>query len=71
MRTALLSKALQHPKFVKDLLATEKAEIIEAAPRDYYWGEGAKKTGKNMLGKLLMELRAKLRQGTFYTADFS
>lgn len=62
MKIALFSKALQNPRFKKDLLATGDAELIEAAPRDYYWGEGAKKTGKNMLGILLMELRDRIKE---------
>lgn len=61
MRTALFAKALQNPSFVVALFETGDRELIEAAPRDYYWGEGAKKTGKNMLGKLLVELRELLR----------
>ncbi|HMP29088.1 MAG TPA: NADAR family protein [Saprospiraceae bacterium] len=57
MRKALLCKALQHPEFKETLLSTGKREIIEASPYDSYWGEGKDKKGKNMLGKLLMELR--------------
>lgn len=62
MRTALFAKVLQYPQFKQALLETGDAELIEAAPRDYYWGEGAKKTGKNMLGKLLMELRDRIKE---------
>jgi len=62
MRTALFAKAIQNPSFMEELLATGDVDMIEAAPRDYYWGEGAKKTGKNMLGKLLVELREKLKE---------
>ena len=71
MRVALLNKALQNPQFVKDLLASGDREIIEASPWDYYWGTGAKKTGKNMLGKLLVELRTKLKRcaSTMYISD--
>lgn len=71
MRTALFVKALQNPEFKEELLATGEAEIIEAAPRDYYWGEGTKKTGKNMLGKLLMELRDRIKacEDTIYLAE--
>ena len=36
-------------------------EIVENAPGDYYWGSGADGTGKNKLGKLLMDIRAMLR----------
>jgi len=68
MRIALFSKAMQTPKFVQILLSTGSAPLIEAAPRDYYWGEGSKKTGKNMLGKLLMDLRSRLQ--TYQTSYY-
>ena len=61
MRTALKAKAEQNLEFVEELLLTGDQTIIEAAPYDYYWGEGKNKTGKNMLGVLLMELREELR----------
>ena len=57
MRLALKTKAEQHPIFLKELLSTRGRTIIEASPHDYYWGEGKNRTGKNMLGILLMELR--------------
>ena len=59
MRKALIAKS-QHKDFVKELMATGDKTIIEASPTDYYWGEGKSKTGKNMLGVLLMELRSNL-----------
>lgn len=62
MRVALLSKALQHPEFADALLSTGEADIIEASPVDYFWGEGAKGNGTNMLGKLLVELRGRLKE---------
>lgn len=43
------------------LLATGDEEIVENACGDDYWGCGADGTGKNMLGKILMETRAILR----------
>lgn len=61
MRAALRAKFAQHRSCRTTLLSTGDAVIIEAAPEDYYWGEGADRTGKNMLGKLLMELRRELR----------
>lgn len=71
MRTALFSKALQNPEFKNALLETDDAELIEAAPRDYYWGEGGKRTGKNMLGKLLMEIRDLIKnyKDTIYCSE--
>jgi N-glycosidase YbiA len=62
MRRAVLRKFEQHPDVRAVLLATGDEEIVENAPRDYYWGCGAKGTGKNMLGRILMEVRATLRE---------
>ena len=61
MLKALRAKARQHKDFRKALFETDDAHLIEASPWDYYWGEGSKKTGKNMLGKLLMVVRSDVR----------
>lgn len=42
------------------LLGTDDAELLENSPRDSFWGIGKNGKGKNMLGKILMELRDKL-----------
>lgn len=57
MRKALKAKFEQNPKLKALLKSTGNSEIIEGSPYDYFWGEGKEKTGKNVLGKLLMELR--------------
>ncbi len=62
MRRAVLCKFEKHEEARVVLLATGDEEIIEDSPSDYYWGCGADGTGKNMLGRILMEIRAKLRQ---------
>lgn len=63
MYRALTYKFTQH-EYLKDLLiGTKDAEIIEASPIDYYWGEGKDGSGKNMLGKLLMQIREDLISG--------
>jgi N-glycosidase YbiA len=62
MRRALFCKALQNKKFRELLVSTGNAKIIEASPWDRFWGEGKDKNGKNMLGKLLEELRERLRK---------
>jgi len=36
---------------------------MENSPTDYYWGCGKDGTGRNELGKILMKIRSKLRQG--------
>ena len=72
MRRVLLIKLLQNVEFRELLFSVPKdTTIIEASPWDYYWGEGKKKTGKNMLGKLLMELRtfALPHKDTMFTPD--
>jgi ribA/ribD-fused uncharacterized protein len=61
MREALRAEFTQHEQLRSWLLGTGDAELVEHTRNDAYWGDGGDGTGKNMLGKLLMELRAKLR----------
>jgi ribA/ribD-fused uncharacterized protein len=35
--------------------------LVEDSPTDYYWGCGKERTGRSMLGQLLMQLRAQYR----------
>lgn len=62
MRRAVLAKFSQHETARETLLGTGDAEIIENAPRDYYWGCGSKGTGQNKLGQILVEVREMLRE---------
>lgn len=73
MRTALKAKFTQHPELLAKLRSTKDRPIGEANPRDKYWGIGtssdtskakdpAKWPGKNVLGKLLEELRNELKE---------
>jgi ribA/ribD-fused uncharacterized protein len=64
MRKAVLKKIEIHEMIKLVLLETGDEEIIEDSPVDYYWGCGANGSGKNMLGKILMEIRNELRQQT-------
>lgn len=59
MRTVLRAK-FADPALRALLLATGDAQLVEDSPRDAFWGAGAGGAGKNMLGKLLMALRAQL-----------
>jgi ribA/ribD-fused uncharacterized protein len=61
MREAVRQKFLKHKDIQQILLGTGDEELIEATSNDYYWGCGTNGTGKNMLGKILMEVRAELR----------
>ena len=62
MRRAVLAKFRTHEDIRDRLLSTGDEELIEKTTGDYYWGCGTDGTGKNMLGKILMEVRDILRQ---------
>ena len=44
------------------LLATGDNPIVENDQYDYYWGCGRDRRGDNTYGKVLMDVREKLRQ---------
>lgn len=64
MKNVLLAKFTQHPDLLETLLSTGEARLVESATVDNavnrLWGE-VNGRGKNMLGQLLMEVRAELR----------
>jgi len=73
MRTAVKAKFVQHPDLKAKLLETGTRPIGEASARDKYWGIGTsadtskasdptKWPGKNVLGKMLTELRTELKE---------
>lgn len=57
MRKALQAKFTQNADLKKLLKDTGNRKIIEASPKDAYWGWGRDKKGKNMLGLLLEGIR--------------
>jgi len=61
MREILRAKAAQHEYVRRKLLVTGDRELVEDSWRDDFWGWGPNRDGKNMLGKLWMEVRAELR----------
>ena len=61
MRRAVWHKFAAHPELQAILLGTGEALLIEDARNDAYWGCGADGSGRNQLGKTLMEVRARLR----------
>lgn len=61
MLAAVQRKFETHEALRALLLATSDEEIIENAPKDYYWGSGADGSGQNKLGQTLMTVRARLR----------
>jgi len=60
MREAIRAKFTQHEDCKGLLLNTGNAEIIEHTSNDNYWADGGDGSGKNMLGKILMEVRKEL-----------
>ena len=62
MRKVLAAKFRQDEDLRKSLCKTGTAQLVEASPKDAFWGYGPDGKGKNMLGKLLMELRAELQE---------
>lgn len=61
MLKGLREKFKQNIQIQMKLIGTGDAQLIEDSPYDYYWGIGAKGTGRNRLGILLMQLREELR----------
>lgn len=60
MRTAVRAKFTQHVNLKEILLSTGDAVLVEHTKNDRYWGDGGDGSGKNMLGKILMEIRQEL-----------
>lgn len=64
MYRALQYKFTQHATLKQLLIDTGDAIIVEDSKIDSYWGCGADRQGKNMLGQLLMKLREQFKQDT-------
>ncbi|MCX4676437.1 NADAR family protein [Streptomyces sp. NBC_01433] len=61
MRRAVDAKFRTHADIREVLLATDDERIVEDTTTDNYWGRGRTGTGKNMLGRILMRTRSRLR----------
>ena len=62
MRRAVRANFEQHEEIRQILLGTGDAELVENTTDDHYWGIGTRGDGKNMLGIILMEVRAELKK---------
>jgi ribA/ribD-fused uncharacterized protein len=60
MREVVRAKFTQHPLLRLTLMGTLDATLVEHTINDSYWGDGGNGSGKNMLGKILMEVRDEL-----------
>jgi predicted NAD-dependent protein-ADP-ribosyltransferase YbiA (DUF1768 family) len=61
MLIANRAKFTQNPVLREKLIATGDAELIEHTKRDNVWGDGGDGSGKNELGKILMQVRDELK----------
>lgn len=64
MRRADRAKFEQNADLAALLLATGDAELIEDSPTEPFWGIGPDGNGQNWAGRVLMEVRAMLRDVT-------
>jgi ribA/ribD-fused uncharacterized protein len=62
MREAVLAKFTQHEDLRDVLLSTGDAKLVEHTSNDSFWGDGGDGSGENWLGRILMEVREKLRK---------
>jgi ribA/ribD-fused uncharacterized protein len=57
MRKAVSAKFSQHEDLKNLLASTGDARLVEHTKNDAYWADGGDGSGKNMLGRILMETR--------------
>ena len=62
MRRADLAKFTQHGDLAALLLATATADLVEDSPFEPFWGTGPDGAGLNWAGRVIMEIRDRLRQ---------
>ena len=61
MTRGVYVKGRCHPEVAAALLATGEQPIVETSQYDYYWGCGRDGRGHNTYGKVLMNVREKLK----------
>lgn len=62
MTRAVYTKCRAFPEVADALLATGEKHLVESDQYDYYWGCGRDRRGDNIYGKVLMQVRDKLRE---------
>lgn len=61
MRRGDWAKFSQNPELASMLLATGAAELVEDSPFEPFWGQGRDGNGHNWAGRVIMEVRERLR----------
>jgi hypothetical protein len=69
MEKLLRAKLEQHPHVRNKLLRTRGHTIAEDSPDNDFWGIGANRNGKNIMGKLWMKLRDEILANTVDSRD--
>ncbi|MCP8898908.1 NADAR family protein [Gilvimarinus xylanilyticus] len=69
MTRAVYTKMRTYPELGQQLLATGDENLVEDSQFDYYWGCGRDKRGDNRYGKVLMNVRDKLREEAQQAAE--
>ena len=62
MTRALYIQCKTHPDIAEYLLATDDKKLVENSNYDYFWGCGRDRRGNNHYGKVLMNIRDKLKE---------
>jgi N-glycosidase YbiA len=68
MRVGVYAKFTQHLDLQQKMLVDDAdADLVEHTVNDKYWGDGGDGSGKNMLGKVLMETRNRLNMESIFS----
>lgn len=62
MTRAVYTQCHTHPGIKKALLDTADQRLLESNQYDYFWGCGRDRRGENTYGKVLMDVRRKLKE---------
>ena len=62
MTRGIYVRCRTHPELAEALLDTGDTKIVENSNFDYFWGCGRDRRGENRYGKVLMNVRARLRE---------
>lgn len=62
MESIVKEKFFQNPKLAHFLVNTGRIELKEHSHKDAFWGDGGNGKGKNILGRILMDVRETLQQ---------
>ncbi len=65
MTRGTYTKARAYQEVREALLDTGERTIVETSQYDYYWGCGRDTRGENRFGRMLMDVRARLREEGF------